>query len=124
MVVKFAVLAVAAVLTATAPAIGATFDSVNGRVTASSGGGFQQVASGTQVQPGQRVNVSQGGSARITYDNGCTLVLDQPGLYDVPTDPNCAGGAPGFSPAQIAIGAAVAVGVGVIIYQATKSSSP
>ena len=121
---KVAIFAALTVLAGSAPAVAATLSTVQGAVSVSSGGGFQRVASGTQVQPGDRVNVSQGGSARISYDNGCTLVLDQPGLYHVPGDPTCT--QPGTFPSttQLAVGAAVAVGVGVAIYLATKDSSP
>src|SRR5262245_60322053 len=112
-----ALLSVVAFLTTSISAIAATFSAVQGDVAVNRGRGFQQALAGSEVQPGDRVMVKRASNARITYENGCTIVLEQPGLYDVPNEPPCEGAM------LLPLGAA-AVAVGVGIYFATKSSDP
>lgn len=106
------------------PVSAATFSTVEGPVLTNDGRGFRPVSVNAIASPGQRVLVNSGGTARILYENGCTLVLDKPGIYSVPADTACATGINTFSAAEVAIGAAVVTGIGLGIYQATRPASP
>jgi hypothetical protein len=117
---RVALLAVAAFLATSVSATAATFTGLQGDVTVNRGRGFQQASTGSQVQPGDRVMLKQQSYARITYDNGCTILLEQPGLYDVPTDPVC--DTPVVIP--LALGAGVAIGLGIYFATKDNSSSP
>ncbi len=61
--------------------------------------------------------VSPNSNVRLTYENGCSVVLEQEGIYTLPEQPACDGHA---HATHYAIGAAVIVGVGAGIYFATK----
>lgn len=82
-----------------------------GNVLVSTGGEFAQVASGHALNPGDRVLVSEGGSATLTYGNGCQKLLGQPGVYTISAE--CAVAATGNGPSAGVI-AGVAGGVAVI----------
>ncbi|MGY0611531.1 MULTISPECIES: hypothetical protein [unclassified Luteimonas] len=58
----------------------------SGSVLVSSGGEFTQAASGQVLAPGQRVLVSEGGSASLGYANGCKKTMSTPGVYTVAAD--------------------------------------
>src|SRR5262245_922199 len=117
---RLALVAVTSLLATSISAMGATFTGIQGDVTVNRGRGFQQAATGSEVQPGDLVALKQQSYARITYDNGCTIVLEQPGLYDVPNDPVC--GAPALIP--LGIGAGVAIGLGIYYATRDKDSPP
>jgi hypothetical protein len=91
---------------ATDPGIALGVD--QGNVLVSTGGEFTQPASGQVLSAGDRVMVSEGGSATLTYGNGCRKALSTPGVYTLTPDCNAAGarGAPGT-------GAMVGIAVGV-----------
>ena len=127
------VCAVAFLAASIAAADAATLSGVQGQVLVNKGNGFVQADPGTEILPGDRVLVQPGGSAQITYPNGAVGNVPSGGVFTVPTTPpaapplNTAGGPPsGGIPNGLLIagGAAVAIGAGVLIYNATKSSSP
>ena len=83
-----------------------------GTVLVSSGDEFTQAASGQAVEPGQRVLISEGASATLTYDNGCLKLLSTPGVYTVNADCETAGAVAGRS--SVGVIAGVVGGVAVI----------
>lgn len=103
-------------------ACAASVTSLEGQVLRGEASGFNPLAVGQTVQTGDRVLVREGARARIVFDNGCVLVLDQPGVHTLPEAPVCGAGV--LQPPNLIVGAAIAAGVGVAIYAATKPSSP
>lgn len=85
-----------------------------GSVLVSTGGEFAQASGGQDVAPGDRILVSEGASASLTYANGCQKSLSTAGVYTVSADCDAgAGGGSGGSPSAGVV-AAVAGGVAVI----------
>jgi hypothetical protein len=66
------------------PAISLGVDS--GSVLVSTGGEFTQASSGQVIAPGHRILVPEGGSASLTYGNGCGKALTSAGVYTVSGD--------------------------------------
>lgn len=141
-----------AALVIASPAGAATLKSVDGDVLVNAGNGFVRATAGQEVRSGDRVMVgARGGAAAIAYDQGCLENVQKGHVVTVKPFSPCgaadsgdgesrgrgagavggsgggvvgpvAGGIP--NAALIAGGAAVAVGVGVGIYQLSKPSSP
>ncbi|MEN1959476.1 hypothetical protein WCE41_03915 [Luteimonas sp. MJ246] len=55
----------------------------SGNVLVSTGGEFAPLAPGQAIEPGHRVMVPEGGSARLTYSGGCQKSLSTAGVYTV-----------------------------------------
>ena len=95
------------------------------------GQGYVPVAIQQNLPVGTVVTVPPGGVARIAYDDLCVHVVQAGAVYTVQAQSPCAQGAqtvPG-DPLPIdytvaAAGTAAAIGVGVLIYQLSKSASP
>ncbi|HET6397164.1 MAG TPA: hypothetical protein VFF91_10035 [Pseudoxanthomonas sp.] len=69
----------------------ATLQVQSGNVqTTNAAGDFVPASSGVQLAPGNRVLVPAGGSAVVTYPNGCQVVLTTPGVHTVA--PTCVAG--------------------------------
>ena len=69
----------------TPPPASATLEVNSGGVMLSNGQQpFQTVASGQPVIEGERLMVTQGGSATVVYGNNCTRTFTQPGVYTIP----------------------------------------
>lgn len=105
----------------------ATLSSIQGQVLVNKGNGFVQAQPGTEIAPGDRVLVQPGGSAQITYPNGAVGSLEPGGIFTVPTVPPAVAVAPAAglpTGVLVAGGIAAAAGAGLLIYNATKSSSP
>lgn len=54
-----------------------------GNVMVSSGGEFVTAATGTQLEPGYRLMVSEGAVARVIYQNNCDVTYDDAGVYSI-----------------------------------------
>lgn len=52
-----------------------------GTVMTSTGGEFASAATGEGIQAGERIMVSEGGSATVTYSNGVVVNYTAPGVY-------------------------------------------
>ena len=55
----------------------ATLDEIEGMVFVNRGNGYEPVANGTQVQPGDSVVANPGGRGQIVYDDGCTDIVEE-----------------------------------------------
>ena len=64
----------------------ATLAAQTGQVSASSGGDFATAVQGQRLQAGDRLMLVEGASAKVRFDNGCTLEFDQPGVYTLPRE--------------------------------------
>ena len=109
----------------------ATLGDATGTVQANFGQGFNPVAISQNLPVGTVVTVQPGGQARIAYDDQCVHVVEQGQVYTVRAQSPCAQGAPTVTGdplpidyATVAVGTAAAVGVGVLIYQLSRSASP
>lgn len=71
------------------PAPRITLGIESGPVLVSTGAEFVQAQPGQVVEPGNRVLVSEGGSATLGYDGACQVALRQVGIYTVSS--SCAG---------------------------------
>ena len=99
----------------------------SGIVLANTGGGFRAVAVSTTLSPGTRVMVRNKGEAKISYSDFCVVALKEGQVHTVGETSPCAktGGAnshAGVPRDHVLLGAGLAVGAGVAIYHATKSS--
>ena len=56
----------------------------SGTVMTSNGGEYQSANTGRPLAAGDKVMVNAGGSATLVYGNGCTMKLEQAGVYTVP----------------------------------------
>ncbi len=65
-----------------------------GAASVSRGAGFTRVASGTQVSAGNKVLVSQGGSATIVFSPACEMKVSSGQVVTVPAEPPCTGASP------------------------------
>ncbi|MEQ1718037.1 MAG: hypothetical protein ABL907_19020 [Hyphomicrobium sp.] len=112
----------------------ATLSTTTGDVLVNTGSGFSRAVQGQELKPGDRVMVGRaGGGATISYDLSCLervqiglVVTVQAGVpCNAPgaTTTTAPLGA-GLAPEVAILGAAAAIGGGVLIYNATRSSSP
>jgi hypothetical protein len=115
-------------------AIAAALGAVQGTVMVNRGGGYQPVYGPTELSPGDVVVVNPGGSAQISYSDGCNVPVEVGGVVTVGAQSPCATqatglGGPGLgSPGIFALGVGVAAGtVGIFLATANdkdKSASP
>lgn len=88
-----------------------TLTVTQGTVMTSTGGEFASASSGEGIQAGERIMVSEGGSASITFTNGAVVNYSAPGVYTVQmpvagTSVGSAGGASAAATAGIILGTA------------------
>ena len=85
---KYAAIMFAAATVFAAPAFAqdgtATLRVDSGTVMTSNGGEYQSANTGRPLAAGDKVMVNAGGSATLVYGNGCTMKLEQAGVYTVP----------------------------------------
>jgi hypothetical protein len=108
----------------------ATLEPGQGNLTINQGQGFQPVNSRVDAMVGDSVMVGPGGTATLTYDDGCTVTV-QPGSVATvaPLSPCASGsyaesngdGTGGLGGLVIGAGAAGLLGLG--IYEVSKSPS-
>lgn len=85
-----------------------------GQVMTSQGGEFVPAETGTVLQPGDRIMVTEGSGASVFYDDACVGDYSQPGVHTIARrcDAPVASSASGISPAAtvglVAVGVAVA----------------
>jgi hypothetical protein len=125
--------AMVAALCAATSAGAATLSTADGDVLVNGGRGFVRGQAGQNLNPGDRVMVGRGGgNATISYDLSCfervtigTVSAVRTGIpcqtTGATTTPSILGNVP---TEVIVLGGAAAVGAGVLIYQAAKSTSP
>lgn len=115
----------------------ATLTNVTGTVSVNQGAGFGSAVNGQQLNPGDRVTVASGGTARVDAGPNCIVTITGGQTFTIPVPgqacvaPASAGGggmpvgtgAAGLSP-ELAVGGAVVAGAAVVgIIAATNSSS-
>lgn len=71
-------------------ALAATLTPLSGKVLVSTGKGFNPVAGTAGVSPGDRVMVQPGGSAELSFGDGCSLPLSPGAVFTVPATSPCA----------------------------------
>lgn len=116
--------AFAAGILMSAASFAATVDAIQGSVSINRGGGFQPVTGATPAKSGDTVMVRPGGSAQITYENGCTHTATVDGVYIVQDNPICE---VGFTGTNFLVGAAVVggvVGAVILLSDDDKPASP
>jgi hypothetical protein len=127
-------MALAACLLSISDAQSATLSSATGEVLVNAGRGFERATAGQELKPGDRVMVGRGGGeAVISYDLTCVDTVAVGRVATVVPNIPCnvpgvdgAGAAAGAGIPQgvlIAGGVAVAVGGGLLIYNATKKKN-
>jgi len=93
----------------------ATYVVPSGDVAVSHGEGFGQVTTNTDVTFGDSVIASPGGSAKIVYDDGCTVDVKPGQIVNVQATSPCESGAyeasSRFSPTTYVVGAVIVGGV-------------
>ena len=112
---KFAATVFAAAAAFAAPAFAqdgtASLRVDSGTVMVSTGGEYQSANTGAQLNAGNKVMVNAGSTATLVYGNGCTMKLEQAGVYDVPAA--CVAGYTGGTGGGIG-GAGILVGAAIL----------
>jgi hypothetical protein len=80
-----------AATSATAAEPNATLSNVSGNVSVNQGKEFAPAQADMRLKPGDRVMVSDKGSATITFDDACRLDLGESKIITVPAKSACAG---------------------------------
>jgi hypothetical protein len=112
----------------------ATLVNVSGDVLVNTGRGFVRATEGQRIDPGNRVMIgSSGGAATIVYDPLCIERVERGRAVIVQQGVPCTVAGASTTPAPVGAGisqgalivggVAIAVGAGVLIYNASKSSS-
>lgn len=102
-------------------AAAATLSTVQGTVLVNRGKGFRTASQGGEVQTGDNIMARPGGSATVTFPNGCTMRVDPGTVFTVPPMDHCLLAAAPIE--TIAVGAA-AIGAGVYLLTKKSSASP
>ncbi len=111
----------------------ATLSTAAGDVLVNTGRGFVRGQQGQVLNPGDRVMVGNGGgNATVSYDLSCFQSVNVGTVVTVRQGIPCENPATTTNPAPlgnvpteiIVLGGAAVIGGGVLIYNATKSSSP
>ena len=97
----------------------AILEGIQGEVLVNRGGGYRFVSGTVELRPGDMIIANTGGSAQLSYNGGCTVLLEAGAVITVAEQPPClttqasAGPTtPGLTPGALAIGAVV-IGAGV-----------
>lgn len=67
----------------------ATVQSVSGNVLISTADGFQPLTADMPLKAGDRLMIVEGGSVTLTYQGGCTDVVNTASVYTVPVATPC-----------------------------------
>jgi hypothetical protein len=124
-----------ACLSLSAPAIAASLTGVQGVVLVNRGNGYQAAFGGSELKPGDVVVVNPGGTAQISYGDGCSVPLAVGAVVTVSAQSPCAGqagnpGGPGTEffadgPAIALLGVGVAAGaVGFLLANQKNRDNP
>ena len=92
----------------------ATLEVNKGVVMTSRGGEYAAAASGQQLFSEERVMVTEGGSATVTYNDNCKRTYDKPGVYKL--DDNCKAVAAFDGGARVAFIAGGIIAIGVVAH--------
>lgn len=119
----------AAAIALAAPALAATLGSVKGSVMVNRGGGYQAVYGPTQLKVGDIVVVNPGGSAQLTYPDGCSVQVQMGAVVTIGEQSPCATQAsnPGFTlggPGIILLNVGIAAGVVGVLVANQNSDKP
>ncbi|KFN51403.1 hypothetical protein [Arenimonas composti] len=76
----------------------ATLSAQDGVVMVNAGDEFVTAADGQALQPGERVLVMEGGTAQLTFADGCPLVVEAGSMVVVPEMSPCAGAVAAVQP--------------------------
>jgi|SRR5678815_1569915 hypothetical protein len=125
-------LAVALVVFANSPVNAAMLSDVSGQALVNRGSGYQLAANGMVLNPGDVVVVNPGGTAQISYPDGCTVPVQVGAIVTVTEISPCAitTGAvqpepsTGLSGTTLLLGAVVLGGVGVAVALSTGKDKP
>jgi hypothetical protein len=72
-------------------AAAATVSPLAGEVLVNHGSGFKAASAPIEVLPGGQVMVRPGGSAAVSYGNGCTIKVDAGRIWSIQDKPPCEG---------------------------------
>ena len=81
--------AIAALLAASPVASATSIDGIDGQVLVNTGGGFARTTKASDVKPGDRIMARPGGSALISYGDGCTVPVREGSVYVVKQKSPC-----------------------------------
>ena len=113
---KYAAIVFAAATAFAAPAFAqdgtATLRIDSGTAMTSNGGEYESANTGKPLSAGDKVMVNAGSSATLVYGNGCTMKLDQAGVYTVPAA--CSGAAWASSGVSNGMATFIIVGAAVL----------
>ncbi len=116
---------VAALSLMVAQASAATVNINEGAVSVSRGAGFSPVGSGAQVSPGNKVLVSEGGSATIVFSLACEMQVSSGQVVTIPAEAPCTGLSPLSDTAYVVGGLLVGGGaIAAIALSGGGSHSP
>ena len=107
----------------------ATLTGVKGSVMVNPGSGFYAAVDPTNLKPGDVVMVKPGGTAQLTYPDGCVVPLETGAVFTVGETSPCAGqagqgqGAAWFDTGTLVIGTVIVAGLGAIFLGAVSGSS-
>ena len=96
-----------------APAFAATLGGVQGVVMVNRGNGYQTVTGPTQLNPGDVVVVNPGGSAQISYGDGCNVPVEVGAVVTVGAQSPCATQA--SEPQGPGLGTGEETGLGIVL---------
>ena len=101
-------------------------DPVRGTASINQGQGFQAIFTRVQGNVGDSVMVGPGGSAKITYDDGCQQDVNPGAVVTIQSPSPCASGAFAQTgdPAFWAVLGGTAIAAGVAICEASKGCFP
>ncbi len=123
-------LAAALVACLASPSLAATLEVVGSTVAINKGSGFKPVTGIVDAQPGDRINVANGGSANVVYTDGCTIRLgEQAGRSALTVPATCKAGPVALSPPAssvlpgVVIGGVIAGGV-ILAISGSDSNKP
>lgn len=106
----------------------ATVAPVNGEVSVNQGQGFKKLDSAFEAKVGDAVMVSPGGSAKVSYPDGCAIDLKPGAVMVIAALSPCASGSyadeddHNDNRGGLVVGAAVAGITGFVIYEITQSN--
>ncbi len=123
-----AVIAITAHLPWAGAAKAATLADASGTVLVNTGSGFRAAPISSTLPPGTRVMVRQRSEAKVAYPDFCVVVVRPGQIHTVAQNSPCSTGAAAEAgnllPHDYAmVAGGLAIGAGVLIYQATKSES-
>ena len=67
----------------------ATLEGEQGEVMVNRGGGYRFVSGSVELKPSDMIIANSGGSAQLSYDGGCTVLLEAGAVITVAEQPPC-----------------------------------